>query len=138
MGNSQKLSKFNFEWVEDTSQFNEDFTKKLCEKSEKGYILEVDVKYPKELNKPQNDLPFLLERNKLGKVEKLVSSLEDKIGYAIHIKSLKQALNRRLVLKKVHRVISFNQDEWWKPYIEMNNKIKTEAKNAVFGKTWKT
>ena len=84
----------------------------MCEKSEKGYILEVDVKYPKELNKPQNDLPFLLERNKLGKVEKLVSSLEDKIGYVIHIKSLKQALNRRLVLKKVHRVISFNQDEW--------------------------
>ena len=104
----------------------------------KGYILEVNVKYPKELYKPQNDLPFLLERNKLGKVEKLVSSLEDKSGYVIHMKSLKQALNHGLVLKKVHRVVSFNQDEWWKPYIEMNNKLKIEAKNAVFGKAWKT
>ena len=52
----------------------------------KGYILEVNVKYPKELYKPQNDLPFLLERNKLGKVKKLVSSLEDKSGCYSHKK----------------------------------------------------
>ena len=44
-------------------------------------------------------------------------------------KFLKQALNHDLILKKVSRVISFNQDKWLKPYIEMNNKLRTEVKN---------
>ena len=60
---------------------------------------------------------------------------------------MKQGLNYDLVLKKSHRAISFNQDEWLKSYIETNNKLRTEAKNdfekdffklmnnAVFGKT---
>ena len=65
-------------------------------------------KYPKELYEPHKDLPFLLERKKLGNIEKLVTSLEDKSEYVIHTKSLKQALHHGLVLKKVHRVISFN------------------------------
>ena len=45
----QKFPTFNFEWVEDTSQFNEVFIKNYDEKTEVGYILEVDVKYHKEL-----------------------------------------------------------------------------------------
>ena len=45
------------------------------------------------------------------------------------MENLKQALNCGLVLKEVHSAISFNQDEWLKPYIEMNNKLRTEAKN---------
>ena len=45
------------------------------------------------------------------------------------MENLKQALNHGLVLKEVHSAISFNQDEWLKPYIEMNNKLRTEAKN---------
>ena len=44
-------------------------------------------------------------------------------------KFLKQALNHDLILKKVYKVISFNQDKWLKPYIEMNNKLRTEVKN---------
>ena len=38
-------------------------------------------------------------------------------------------LNVGLALKKVHRAITFNQDEWLKPYIEINGKLRTEAKN---------
>ena len=57
------------------------------------------------------DLPFLSERKKLGKVEKLVCSIEGKEEYVIHIRVLKQALNHGLVLKDVHRVIKFNQEE---------------------------
>ena len=45
------------------------------------------------------------------------------------LRALKQALNYGLLLKKVHRVIEFNQEAWLKPYIEMNNKLNTEAKN---------
>ena len=56
-----------------------------------------------------NDLPFLPERMKIEKVEKLVTNLHDKTDCVIHIKNLKQALNHGLILKKVHRVIKFNQ-----------------------------
>ena len=47
----------------------------------------------------------------------------------MHIRVLKQALNHGLVLKKVHRVIQFNQEDWLKPYIDMNTKLRKEAKN---------
>ena len=51
------------------------------------------MKYPKKLYELHGELPFLPERKKIGKVEKLVASLQDKSEYVIHIKSLKQALN---------------------------------------------
>ena len=63
---------------EDISQFNEVFIKNYDEKSKVGYIVEVDVQYPKKLNELHSDLPFLPERKKLRKVKKLVTSLEDK------------------------------------------------------------
>ena len=47
----------------------------------------------------------------------------------MHIRALKQALNRGLIFKKIHRVIQFNQEAWLKPYIDMNTKLRTEAKN---------
>ena len=42
---------------------------------------------------------------------------------------MKQALNHGLILKIVHRVIQFNQKAWLKPYIDMNTKVRKEAKN---------
>ena len=56
---SQKLPVNNFKWVEDTSRINEEFIKNYNENSYKGYILEVDVKYPKTLHDLNSDLPFL-------------------------------------------------------------------------------
>ena len=87
------------------------------------------MEYPKQLFRSHKELPFLPERRKLEKVEKLVCSIEDKEKYVIHIRALKQALNHGLVLKDVHRVIKFNQEAWLKPYIDMNTKLRTEAKN---------
>ena len=57
----QKLPLNNFEWIEDTSQFNEDFIKSYNEENDEGYFLEVDVKYPEKLHEIHNDLSFLLE-----------------------------------------------------------------------------
>ena len=107
---SQKLSLNNFEWFKDISQFNEDFIKSYYEESDEGYFLGVDVQYPEKLQELQNDLLFLPERMKIEKVEKLVANLHGKTEYVIHIGNLKQALNHRLIFKKVHRVIKFNQN----------------------------
>ena len=50
-------------------------------------------------------------------------------NYVAHIRSLKQALSNGLILKKVHRVIQFNQEAWLKPYIDMNTELRKQAKN---------
>ena len=46
---SQKLLANNFEWMEDTSQFNEAFVKICNEESDEGYFLEVDIQYSDKL-----------------------------------------------------------------------------------------
>ena len=66
---------------------------------------------------------------KIEKVEKLVANLHDKTEYVIHIRNLKQALNHRLILKKVHRVTKCNQNAWLKPYIDMNTGLRKKANN---------
>ena len=71
------------------SKFNEDFIKKYDENSDTGYFLEVDVEYPKTLFNSHKDLPFLSERKKSEKVEKLICSIEDKEKYVVQIRALK-------------------------------------------------
>ena len=66
---------------------------------------------------------------KIDKCKKLVCNLYNKKKYVAHIRSLKQALNHGLMLKKVHRVIQFNQEAWLKPYIDMNTELRKKAKN---------
>ena len=57
---------------------------------------------------------------KIEKVKRFVANLLDETEYTMHIENSKQALNNGLVLKKVHRVIKFNQNAWLKPFIDMN------------------
>ena len=77
-----------------------------------GYFIEADIEYPKELHTLHSDLPFLPERMEVNGCKKLICNLYDEKNYVDHILSLKQALNHELVLKKVHRVIKFNQRAW--------------------------
>ena len=65
----------------------------------------------------------------VNKYKKLACNLFTKKKYVAHINTLKQALNHRLKLKKVHRVIEFNQKAWLKPYIDMNTELRKLAKN---------
>ena len=90
---SQKLPVNNFEWIKDTSQFNEDFIKNYNEESDEEYSLEVDVQYLGKLLELYNDLPFLPERMKIKTVEKPAANLHDKTECVIHIRNLKQVLN---------------------------------------------
>ena len=97
---SQKLPVNNFEWIKDTSQFNEDFIKNYNEESDKGYFLEVDVQYLEKLHELHNDLPFLSKRIGIEKVEKLIASLHHKTEHVIQIRNLKQPLNTWISFKK--------------------------------------
>ena len=144
---SQKLPVNGFKWINDVTEIDGKFIKNYDEDSDKGYILQVDLSTPKKLYDLHSDLPFLPKRMKIDKCKKLVCNLSNKKKYVVHIRSLKQALNHGLKLKKVHRIIEFNQEAWFKPYIDMNTELKKIAKkdfekdffklmnNAVFGKT---
>ena len=145
---SQPLPTGKFHWVE----FGEDrnpktIVEELTAKKNYGYLLEVDVAYPKELHDYHNDLPFMCGKMQLNGVEKLVPNLYFKKKYIIHIKALAQAIDHGLVLERIHRCIEFKQSAWMKKYIDFNTRLRTEAKNdfekdfyklmnnAVFGKT---
>ena len=148
---SKKLPTNGFKWIDNNETakhvINEDFIKNYNENNDKGYILEVDVKYPKRLHELHSDLPFLSKRMEANKCKKLVCNLFNKKKYVVHINALKQALNHGLKLKKIHRVIEFNQKAWLKPYTDMNTELRKAAKNdfekdlfklmnnSVFGKT---
>ena len=66
--------------------FNEEFIKNNDEDSDKGYILEVYVEQPKNLNYLQSHLPFVPERMKINKCSKNVCNLYDKNNYVVHIR----------------------------------------------------
>ena len=74
---SQKLPVNNFKWIENISEINEEFIKNYDENNNKGYILEVDVKYSKKLHNLHSDLPFLPKRMKIDKCKKLVYNLRN-------------------------------------------------------------
>jgi len=140
---SRKLPTGDFRWVEDLDAID------LLgyDDGDIGYMLEVDVDYPKTLTKQHNELPFLPEKMKLGKVEKLVCNVFDKKRIVEHIGTLKQAMEHGLVLTKIHRAVSFRQSAWLEPYIRYNTEMRGQARNdfekdffklmnnSVFGKT---
>ena len=107
---SQKLPVGGFKWKKIMLKFDEDFIKNYGEDSDKVHILEVDLDYSKEFHDLHSDFPFLVEKMEINKCNKLVCNLCNKSNYVVHIRTLKQVLDHRLILKKVHRVIEFNQD----------------------------
>ena len=144
---SKKLPIKGFKWLDDIERIDEEFIKEYNEINDKGYVIEADVDYPQELHDLHSDMPFLSERMIINKTKKLVCNLHNKKNYVAHINILKQALNHGLKLKKVHRVIEFEQEAWLKKYIDFNTDLRAKAtndfekdffklmNNAVFGKT---
>ncbi|GFS70105.1 c2H2-type domain-containing protein [Trichonephila clavipes] len=139
---SQYLPLNDFTWVDFLDVDNID------ENGEKGYILEVDLKYPESLHDDHSDLPLAPESSVPPDVKKrLLTTLYPKTNYVAHIRNLKQYLKLGLVLKKVHKILEFHQESWLQPYINMNTQFRTEAENefekkfyklmnnAIFGKT---
>ena len=86
----QKLPVTGFKWKKNVSKLDRDFIKDYNEDSNKGYILEVDVESPKYLHNLHSDLPFVSEKWKIKKCNKLVCNLYDEKEYVFHIKTLKK------------------------------------------------
>ena len=153
----------NFRWV-NPKNFNIDST---AEDAETGYILEVDLEVPDELHDkfkyfPPAPEPMVVTEEMLSPYckalaaemhmthhgsTKLIQSLLPKEKYVIHYVALKRYLQLGMKLKKIHRIISFNQDKFMSSYIMMNTKLRSQAtndfekdflklmNNALFGKT---
>ena len=163
---SQALPTGGFKWLS-PKQIEKINLGKYTENSKKGMILEVDLEYPTELHDLHNDYPLGPEKVKVtdemlsnycekiqkkfnistGLVHKLIPTLNNKQKYVLHYRNLQLYLDLGLKLKKIHRVLEFNQSPWLKQYIDFNTQKRTHAKNSfekdffklmnnsVFGKT---
>jgi uncharacterized protein YeeX (DUF496 family) len=58
-----------------------------------------------------------------------MTTLYDKEKYVLHYTTLKLYLKLGLKLKKIHKVLEFNQSDWVKKYIDFNTYLRTKAKN---------
>lgn len=143
---SRPLPYKDFKWVEPLSL---DFIMNYKEDSDIGYTLEVDLQYPKHLHDLHNDYPLAPERYKPdgSDCEKLCGTFYDKKDYIIDIRNLQFYLKKGMILKKVSRVVQYEQKRWLKEWIDKNTAYRQKAKNefekdyfklmnnSVFGKT---
>ena len=144
---SQFLPTGGFHWVENTEQFTEEYIKQLSDIANKGYMLEVDLEYPKELHDAHDQYPLAPEHLEIGEHllsddqrrmaekfgvkiggSKLCLTLLNKHKYICHYRNLKQYLKMGMRLKKVHSVLGFKQSPWVKKYIEKNTQIRRDVK----------
>ena len=135
----------DFKWLDDP-KFN---VTKISDNNDKGYILDVDLEYPKELHDTHSDYPLAPENIQVDKsmlstysrtlkdelkignshVYKLIPNLNNKTKYVVHYRNLKLYLSLGLKITKTHRIIEFSQSPWLKKYIEFNTNKRKEAKN---------
>ena len=148
VGMSEKLPVGGFKWMTN-KEIENLFNNQIVQVWNKNpCILEVDLIYPEELHDLHNDYPLCPERVECDRgVKKLIPNLRDKNNYVVHYKTLMQYLSLGMKLKKIHRGIKFIEDDFLKPYIDTNVKLRTQAKNdfekdffklmnnSVFGKT---
>ena len=126
------MSSNDFKQVEDIYEFNGYLIKSYDGESDERYFLEVDIQYPENLYNLHNDLSILPEIIKIGKVEKLVANLHNKVEYVIQVKNLKQALNHGLTLKKVHGIIKFNQKKLFKTIQRYEDRSKKNIFKNIY------
>jgi len=163
---SQTLPEKEFDFLLDEQVKSFDVAT-ISDDSPVGYILEVDLEYPEELHDLHNDYPLCPEKLVVsiedlspytkslavklnissGSSQKLISNLKTKVKYVVHYVNLKLYLSLGMKILKVHRILSFTQSKWLKPYIDFNTNQRKRASNkfeqdffklminAVFGKT---
>ncbi len=149
----QPLPTGGYQWIK-TDKWDSQRVLNYDEESKYGYILEVDLDYPSNLHDLHNDYPVAAESQcftpspfmqdlmeDLGTTQsgvmKLIPNLHNKEKYVVHVRTLKQYLELGLKLKKVHRIIRFDQSRWLKPYIDFNTERRKQAKNDFEKDFWK-
>ena len=125
---SQYLPTGNFKWMSNKEIKQIDLGKYKAD-GKKGLILEVDLEYPRELHGMHNDYPVCPEKVKvsnnmlsgyckkiaekykisIGLVSKLIPTLRDKKEHVLHYRNLQLYLDLGLKIKKIHRVLKFDQ-----------------------------
>ena len=120
---SEYLPYGEFEWLKNVDSFD---VMSTDEKSDVGYILEVDLEYPKELHEVLNDYPLAPEKITVTNdiLKKLIPNLGNKNKYVLHYKNLQLYLSLRIKLTKVYRILKFKQSDWMKKCIDFNTKKK--------------
>ena len=141
----QYLPISKFKWVKNIYKIKQKLMD-IKNNSSTGYLLEVDLEYPKKLHDIQNDYPLALEKINIpkewlskyclktasvhnittGTVKILVLNLMDKNNYVIHYRNLQQCLELGMKLKKIHRILKFKQSDWMRPYIDFNTDKRKE------------
>ena len=113
---SQPLPTHGFKWMNDLTVDAVirllDRVKARYQKTNKGYIFEVDLVYPPKLWQSHNDYPLAPEKTLVNGVEKLIGSLKPRKNYVVHYRNLKMYLEMGLTLSAVHRGISFQESPW--------------------------
>ncbi|KAE9523040.1 hypothetical protein AGLY_016671 [Aphis glycines] len=124
---SKYLPTGDFKWVNNLNNFD---VMSISDVSPKGYILEVDLSYSKELHDLHSDFPLAPEKHfDDEQLPKLLTSLYDKKKYIIHYETLKLYIKLGLKITKIHRVLEFSQSPWLKVYIDFNTDLRSKAKN---------
>ena len=143
---SEYLPYGRFEWLKNVDEFDVNL---ISEKSEIGYFLEVDLKYPDELHELHNDYPLAPEKLavssdmlskyckeiadkyeiKVGDIKKLIPNLSNKTEYVLHYRSLQLYLSLGMKLAEIHSVLEFKQSDWMKKYVDFNNEKRMNAAN---------
>ena len=122
----QTLPTHNIKWC---NIFDEKIIETYQDSDEIGYMLEVDLDYPIELHNSHNDYPLAAEHLTINKIKKLCPNLYHKKNYILNINNLKYYIEEGLILKKIHKVISFYQSTWLASYINKNTVLRQNSKN---------
>ena len=145
---SEYLPYGEFKWLKNVDELD---IMSINKKSDVGYILEVDLKYPKELHELHNDYPLAPEKLtvtndilsnyckniadkydiKVGDIKKIIPNLGNKTKYVDHYKNLQLYLTLGMKLTKIHRALQFKQSDWMKKYINFNTKKRMSATNDL-------
>ena len=120
----------NFKWIKDINKIEQKLMRTKNNRSA-GYVLEVDLEYPKKLHDIHNDYPLAPEKINIpkewlskyclkiasvynittGTVKKLVPNLMNKYNYVIYYRNLQQSLELGMKLKKIRRIRKFKQSD---------------------------